>query len=148
MISNWGIRSRVLLAALLPVVVLAVLMTVFFVSWRLSELELAHGERGRALARQLAAAAEFPLFAGNRDALRQLASNIAAEQDVLGVQIHAPAGNLLARAGLPAPGLPERSLDQPFQQELDEALRVVEPVRPARLDLGDDLAGEALDDRG
>lgn len=147
MISNWGIRSRVLLAALLPVVVLAVLMTVFFIGWRLSELELAHGERGRALARQLAAAAEFPLFAGNRDALRQLALNIAAEQDVLGVQIHAPAGNLLARAGLPVPGLPERTLDHAFQQELGEALRVVEPVRPSRLNLDDDPSSEALDEQ-
>ena len=74
MITNWGVRARVMLAAVLPMLVLAVIMTTVFTALRLADLNDTLGARGRALARQIAATSELATFAGDRGALRQIAS--------------------------------------------------------------------------
>lgn len=137
---NWGIRARVILAALLPMLALAVVLTVFYTSSRLSDLDEAHAARGIALARQLAAASEYAVFTGNREALQQLASAVLAEGDVIAVNIVDPAGRILAHSGR---GVSTGGGDVAAR---DELLRIVETIEPSkiRLDdafaLGDDLS--------
>lgn len=135
---NWGIRARVILAALLPMLALAVVLTVFYTSSRLTDLDEAHTARAQALARQLAAASEYAAFAGNLDTLQQLANAVLAESDVIGVSIVDPAGQLLARSSRSFPqqdGLPVG----PPEPRNDELLRVTEAILPSNLEFDDDF---------
>lgn len=138
MIQHWGIRNRVMLVAVLPSVILAVILTAFFTRSRIADIEDAHIDRGRAYARQLAAAAEFALFTGNRPALQRLAESALAESDVRGLtilgpdkQILAVVGNSVVAADMPTPGI------QPLS---DGGLRIVEMVLPSQLEVDDPLA--------
>ena len=52
--DDWDIRPRAVLIAALPTMVMAVVLIAYFTSSRLSDLEDAHVQRGKALAPQLA----------------------------------------------------------------------------------------------
>ena len=82
-----SVRSRLLLAALLPVTLLAVLMAVVFVTVRVIDLEELHDQQFRSLARQLATASEYGLFSGNIVQLEVIAKGALLEADVQAVTI-------------------------------------------------------------
>ncbi len=124
---EWGIRARVILAALLPMLALAVVLTVFYTRARLSDLEEAHAARALALARQLAAASEYAVFAGNRETLQQLANAVLAESDVVTVDITDPGGQRLAHSGRSDRAVPPAR----------DLLRIVEPIEPSNVRLDD-----------
>ena len=94
-----GIRARVLLAALLPVALLAGALATFFLVGRMDDLEAAQRSRSWALAHQVASASEYGIFSGNREALHNLVLAAKREADVRGVTIFDAADNVLARAG-------------------------------------------------
>lgn len=147
MIRNWGIRSRVMLVAVLPTLVLAIVLTAFYTGSRVTDHREAHLARGQAFARQLAAASEYAVFSGNRESLRRLAGAMLAETDVLGVMISDRNGDALAQSGrldatLP---LPPRAVWTPGLVTASETLRVIEPVLPTSLDLDDGFDEAALD---
>lgn len=99
---NMGdIRSRMLVAALLPVTLIAVLLAGVFLATRLSELGMAHDQRARSLARQLATASEYGLFSANITHLQIVASGGLRESDVRSVSILNSQGYTLATAGKP-----------------------------------------------
>ena len=138
---KWGIRARVMLVAILPMLVLALVLTAFYTSLRLSDLDEAHTARGLAFARQLAVASEYAVFSGNRDALQQLANAILVEDDVVGVTITDSAGEVLAGGGRldEALALPRHS--GPLRLgAFGSTLRIVEPIVPSSLDLSDEFA--------
>ncbi|ENO90671.1 hybrid sensor histidine kinase/response regulator [Thauera linaloolentis] len=146
MISGWGIRARVMLAAVLPMLVLAAIMTTVFTGLRLSDLDEALSARGRAFARQLAAASEQAVFAGNTGALHQVASSATGEDDVLAVRILDRDGQLLAasrRPGGPPPApLPGPASMLPLASSATllhdgTMLRLVEPIRPMPIEIDD-----------
>ena len=95
------IRARVLLAALLPATVIALLLVSFFVTVRFNDLEDALRLRGRTVARHLATAAEYGLFSGNRDALQTLAEAARSQSELEAVLITGRNGDILARSGRP-----------------------------------------------
>ncbi|WP_341643557.1 hybrid sensor histidine kinase/response regulator [Thauera sp. SDU_THAU2] len=149
MISGWGVRSRVMLAAVLPMLILAAIMTTVFTGLRLSDLDEALAARGRAFARQLAAASEQAMFAGNIKALQQIASSATGEDDVLAVHIFDRDGQLLALSrqstDLPTPPLPEPQLAPPLEARstlLQDGmlLRLVETIRPMPIDIDDGIS--------
>lgn len=144
--SNWGVRARVMFVTIVPMLVLAALMTVIFTSVRLSDLDDALGARGQAFARQIAAASEYNVFAGNRDALRLLALAATGEEDVLAVRILGADGETLAAVGtiaddaLPAAlfaSMPPRTVAEGAR------LRVMEPIRASPIDIDDGFALDA-----
>ncbi|HUW35742.1 MAG TPA: hybrid sensor histidine kinase/response regulator, partial [Rhodocyclaceae bacterium] len=94
-----GIRSRILLAALLPVALLAALLSGIFIEDRVSDLDAAQRQRAEALARQIASASEYGLFSGNRAALQNLVRTAIREADVRSATIFDAEGRVLARAG-------------------------------------------------
>jgi diguanylate cyclase (GGDEF)-like protein len=98
-VKNWGIRARVLLLGLLPLLLLAPSLSWYFTSSRLADLDRALEERGVAIVRQLAPTCEYGLFAGNLDDLRNLALNAKREPDVLAVSIHDRQGREVVRVG-------------------------------------------------
>lgn len=145
MIQRWDIRARVLLATVLPLLALALILTASYVQSQLAEHEEAYRAQGQAFARQLAAASEYSLFSGNRDALQRLAVAMLAERDVSGILILDANGAVLARSGRldrelpPAGAISARSA----VQSAEHTLRVIEPVLPSSLELDDGLSGAA-----
>ncbi|HRP97448.1 MAG TPA: hybrid sensor histidine kinase/response regulator [Rhodocyclaceae bacterium] len=143
---DWGVRSRVLVVALLPMLVLAVLLTVFYTTARLSDIEEADGARGRAFARQLVAASEYAVFSGNHEALQQLTAAILTEDGVIGVSILGRSGETLASSGaLDARiALPDGTLDTGHAMIRGTTQRIIEPIRATRVNIEDDLTRAAL----
>jgi signal transduction histidine kinase/ActR/RegA family two-component response regulator len=93
------IRVRMLVAALLPVSLLSVLLSVVFLMARFDDITAAYQLRTRSVARQLALASEFGLFAGNKLQLQALARGALTESDVRWVAIFDAQGQTLASAG-------------------------------------------------
>jgi signal transduction histidine kinase/CheY-like chemotaxis protein len=138
-----GVRLRVLFAAVLPVTLVAALLSVIVVSTRIGEMEADHRERGLATVRQVAATAEFGLFAGNDVALQTLANAVARQADVTSVMLLRRDGALAARAGSPAaapPRLPERSLEA-REELLGDVRRMTQAVAATDVPLEDWMAG-------
>jgi signal transduction histidine kinase/CheY-like chemotaxis protein len=137
------LRRRAWLAALLPVTLVAAALTSLFVWQRVTALENAHRERTVAQARQVAGAAEFPLFAGNQGALDVLVQRARQEADVRSVAILGPDGRAVAQAGLPPSArdqLPQGAALVRLEQH-GRVRRVLQPITP------NDIAvpGENLD---
>ncbi len=93
------IRSRMLLAALLPVVLVSTLLAVFFMFTRFGDLELSHAQRARALARQLALASEYGLFSANQSQLQALMAGALREPDVRWIGVYDNQGQRLVSVG-------------------------------------------------
>lgn len=128
MITNPGVRARVMLVAAVPLLVLAVVLTALYTSLRVSDQVQALQDRGRAFSRQLAAASEYAIFSGNHQALQQLASSVLNEMDVVGVRIVNRSGTTLAHSGRLADPAPDTLADSGMMQ-LGSVLRIMEPVR-------------------
>lgn len=133
------IRARMLVAALLPVMLLSVLLSVVFLMARFDDLTQAYQQRTRLVARQLALASEFGLFADNRQQLQALARGALREPDVRWVGIFEPGGQALVSAGeVSAETLPPVSSleSQVFDAErLTDVL--TQPVFASGIDLDD-----------
>lgn len=125
-----GIRHRMLLAAVLPVALVAVLLAAVFLSTRFDDINTAHRQRARSLARQLATACEYGLFSGNVSQLQILAGGALREPDVRSVAIVNTQGQILAHAGtrnyhtLPLLDRQEREQFEP-KRELDLLMQPV-----------------------
>lgn len=109
----FDIRDRVLIAALLPVALVSVLLSAVFLMGRVSDIDEAHNQRARSLARQVASASEYGMFSANMENLQALASGVMNELDVRSVaivdvqsQVLTSAGRV-GYAGLPALGRAE-----------------------------------------
>ncbi|THF63928.1 HAMP domain-containing protein [Pseudothauera nasutitermitis] len=131
---RWGVRARVIVAAVLPMLAMAAVLTVFYTGSRLADLDEAHAARAQALARQLAAASEYAAFAGNLDTLQQLANAVLAESDVAAVSIRDPSGELLVRS---ARGQHQGSGAPPSTHDSGGLLRVTESILPSNIQLDD-----------
>lgn len=134
----FDIRDRVLLAALLPVTLVAFLLSAVFLFGRVGDLDEAHAQRARSLARQVASACEYGMFSGNIGSLQAVAAGALREPDVRSVSILDALGGVQARAGKPGyVGLP--LLGDGESEWNDETTRydiLVQPVTatPVRLD--------------
>jgi signal transduction histidine kinase/ActR/RegA family two-component response regulator len=136
MIANIGVRARVMLVAVVPLLVLAGVLTALYTSLRLGDQVQALHDRGRAFSRQLAAASEYAVFSGNHEALQQLANSVLNEADVVGVSIVSRSGATLAHSGrLTAPPPDTRAGFGALQ--LGSVLRILEPVRAQAVTLDD-----------
>jgi len=114
MISSIGLKTRVLLAALLPAALVALALAAIFTVRQVGSLEEALAARGRAEARQLASNAEFGLFSGNLELLVRLARNMSqGDSAITAVAIIDDKGMTLARDGLSVlAGWPQASEDE------------------------------------
>ncbi len=98
-----GIRARVLLAALLPATLVAVVLALLYTTVVVRDLNFTHEQRAVALARQVASMAEFALFTRNQSALQGVVNGARAERDVASITVLSPQGELIVRSG-PEPG--------------------------------------------
>lgn len=104
-----GVRVRLWLATAMPAMLVIALLVVGFASQYGGRMAEALKDRGVASARQLGSAAEFSLFAGDREALARLAeAAMRSDVQLRGVIIYNAQGQLRAAAGqmkAPAPRL-------------------------------------------
>lgn len=107
-LNRLGFRSRVLVAALLPSVAIALALAVHFTSTRIADIERALIDRAMLLTASLAPASEYGLFAGNIDILQSIADASLRERDVDGLVVFDRDHVVLARAGRTR--MPERSV--------------------------------------
>jgi signal transduction histidine kinase len=103
--KSFGIRERILLAALAPATLVAVLVSGMLVAEHTQQAHIDQHHRLSAVARQLAAAAEYNLFVGNNEALVRLLDAAVREPDVIGAAFLDPTGLVLA-SSLPVQDLP------------------------------------------
>lgn len=136
------LRTRLLLVALLPVVLLAALLTTAFVIRLNSDLEQALATRGQALARQLAATAEFGVLAGQREQLAMMAEGaLRADPDARGVAVIDAASRQMAASGtLHAANWPRMGRIEPWPLT-DNLILFVEPVRQSVTPVDDIYSG-------
>jgi len=140
------IRLRMLLAALLPVSLLCLLLSGVFLMSRFEDINDSYQSRNRLVARQLALASEFGLFAANQEQLQLIARGALREPDVRWVGIVDREGRMLASAGNSGePGLPapSRSAGQDIDdQYLPDVLTQVVYASGLKLDdLYEDSSG-------
>jgi len=88
------ISHRFLFFGLVPTVVLAITVTAYIILSRISDAETAFSEQGRAYARELAAAAVYGLFVGDKAFLEQTASRYLKRPRVIQIQIFDRDGKL------------------------------------------------------
>ena len=96
---EWGIKTRVLFLTLVPTITISILLSAYFTSTRLQDLEKALINRGYAVSLQLAPASEYGVFSGNTHTLQRIANDTLSEPEVRSVSIFNKDGRLLAHAG-------------------------------------------------
>ena len=95
------LRSRMLLLAVLPTTLVAVLLTSIFVLRAIDLVEQGLRTRGNAIVRQMASVAEFGIFSGQRASLTVLTeSALRIDPDVRGVAILDARGAVMASSGV------------------------------------------------
>ena len=102
------IRTRILLAAMLPVSLVVLLLMAAFLYIGLGDNEDSHGQRARSMARQLAGASEYGLFSGNVGQLQGLVRVAMQESTVRSVVILNSRGEIMASGGPMTYKLPAR----------------------------------------
>lgn len=121
-----GIRTRMLAAALVPVMLVVMALVAVFWTSRVSDLDESHGLRTRLMARQVALASEYGIFSGNVAALQAVLAGLQRESDVKSVAVFAVDGRMLASSGtLHYNGFKEASSAQYAQQQRAESTDVV-----------------------
>lgn len=137
------IRARVLLVALIPAALIALLLTLFFTNARLDDLDEAVRQRGRSVAQQLAAAADYGVFSGNRAALELLADAVRLQSGAQTVMISDNQGEILARSGEVGDGrLPsEAEFLSTDGRVMGFTAPILPPPLPQASGLGDHLDG-------
>lgn len=126
-------RVRLFLAAVLPSLLMAATLGVFWWNWSEQTLESALRERVEATAKQFASSTELPLFSGDVQTLLGMVESLGEEDvDLLGVTIANQRGNTLVHHGPAAllvgslPGKMQWSMGRDSQ-----SWRLVLPVNPA-----------------
>lgn len=139
---NVSLRTRMLLLALLPVTLVAAVLTTVFLLRAIDSLEQGLRVRGTAISRQMASAAEFGIFSGQRAALSALTqSTLHIDSDVRGAAIIDAQGGILARSGdVNLSGWPEITQIEGHRHGSD-VLMFVEPVIRSSLPVDDIYAG-------
>ena len=96
-----GIRDRMLLAALLPMALVAFGLVAALMAMHLNDLQAAHQQRLHAVAQQVAVASRWGLIAQDRDQLSRVAGGALRESSLRAVSILALDGRVLASEGQP-----------------------------------------------
>ncbi|MCK4706238.1 MAG: response regulator, partial [Gammaproteobacteria bacterium] len=85
--NNWGIRQHIIALALLPVLIVAIVLTTYFTLSQLSFISDSQTRHGNIIARHLAPVSEYAVFSGNTDSLRPILINTLSDEDIIGIEI-------------------------------------------------------------
>lgn len=132
---RFGFRSRLLLGAVLPALLMVTILEMVFLERYRADIERSFLERGKAIAHQLGVAAEYALFSGSFASLDLLAAGVKqSDGDIVSVNVLGRDGQHLAGAGQhPRQVLP---LEDRLQVVSDNARVTIQaPIRQATLPL-------------
>ncbi|MBI3897770.1 MAG: response regulator [Gammaproteobacteria bacterium] len=137
--KRWNINMRVLMVAVVPSLSIALLLSIYFARSRFADLEGALADRSLAIARQLAPAAEFGVFTGNREVLDRLVAAVAKEPDVTAVTIRDADDKVLASSSDSVIPPMHHDATVPMQSDADDGNRFVSsaPIQQSRIELED-----------
>ncbi|MBS3803089.1 MAG: response regulator [Oleiphilaceae bacterium] len=106
---HWGIRKKVLVATLVPTLATTLMLGAFFTYSRLSNIEQQLRDRGDALSRQVASAAEYGMLTGNLGLLSSLSGSLLEEQDVRSLSFYNAKRERLVHTGPARTGETDRN---------------------------------------
>lgn len=134
---KWSdIRTRVLVAAWLPVLLVGVGLSAAFLQGRSSDLNESYQQRARALARQLAIASEYGIFSSNEAQLHAICHGATKELDVRSVDLFDRQGRLLTRIGAPLLVYPVLGAKESSVHDISSNIDViVQPVHSSQIAL-------------
>lgn len=134
------IRFRILVAALLPLTLMAIVLSVLFVVTRLADLQQAHVQQARSLARQAASASEYGLFSGNAESLNNVLAGVLREPGVLAVAVVDAGGRFVGSFGK-LPGELSAVRDQETWLTAEDGISdiLTQPIMPATLVLNEEF---------
>ncbi len=137
-----GIRVRMLAATVLPAILVALALSAILLDRQFRGLDDAMQARVRAEARQLASAAEFGVFAGNREALLALVRAAqASDQDIFAVTVLDAHGVPLVAAGASTlKVVPDITWEDQVSSSADTIVAVI-PIRRTSLPVDDIYSG-------
>jgi diguanylate cyclase (GGDEF)-like protein len=140
--SNRGIRTRVLMLTLLPLLLVAGGLSWYFIASAYSEMDRAFEQGALERANQLAMASEFPLFSGNRPELEMLTGRLAREPDIQSIVIVDVQGRTIVKQGLQLMRADWRGEVSGLVARNARAILVAAPVRQQALEI-DDLSASS-----
>ena len=85
--NNWGIRQHIIALALLPVLIVAIVLTTYFTLSQLSALSDSQNRYGNIIAQQLASVSEYAVFSGNINSLHPILKKTLSDDDIIGIEI-------------------------------------------------------------
>ncbi|WP_444994206.1 hypothetical protein [Aliikangiella sp. IMCC44359] len=98
--NEWGIRARVILLALIPTGLVALVMGAYFIATRMHDLDVALQDRGNAIVNYLAQTSEYPVLSANTESLQRLVAKARdGDEDILAVAIFDNNNLLFASSG-------------------------------------------------
>lgn len=84
---QWGIRRRLIILALLPVLLVAVILTGYFTYTQLQYIQETLEWHGRSVANQIAPMAKDAVFSGNTQSLMPILRKTLSDQDIISIRI-------------------------------------------------------------
>lgn len=97
--KQYSIRQHVAWLTMVPLLLMAVSLELFFLHDRFSALDAELVERGQLISHQLASDSEYGVFSGNRVFLQEIADGALRQPDVRGVMILDADSGILVSAG-------------------------------------------------
>ncbi len=100
--NKLGVKGRAFMLAFIPMLFITSVLSVYFISSQLSDIDREINDQGKMMARHLAHASEYGVFSGNHGNLAGLLQLSITEEDVESIIITNKAGELLVQ-------IPERT---------------------------------------
>ncbi|MCF6192904.1 MAG: response regulator [Kangiellaceae bacterium] len=98
--NNWGIRARVILLALIPTAIVAIVMGAYFVTARVQDLDSNVRDRGITIANYVAQTSVYSLLSRNNKSLTRLVTSARdGDEDIMAIAIFTKNNLLLASSG-------------------------------------------------
>ncbi|GAB4400751.1 MAG: hypothetical protein OHK0048_16320 [Rhodoferax sp.] len=135
-----GLRVRLLLAAWLPLLLCCGALAAFYIQSRYADLDQAHQQRIRAVARQVALASEFGLFAGNDSQLQSLLRGVLREPDVRSAGVRDAHGQMRVFQGdalQPPPALVFNAFEAHYHDAQRDLDWLSQPVHSSEVKIDD-----------
>ena len=135
--KHWGIRQQILILTLLPALIIALALTVYFTVSQIKYFTNTLNLHGNTIASQMSPAAEYAVFSGNINSLRRILKHaLMTDKNVIRITITNEDGvELLSLAENPVP----RKYPDFFYDLLpnEQALHFRQPIITEQLDVDD-----------
>ena len=85
--NNWSIRKQILALALIPILVVALVLTTYFTMAQLDYISESQAHHGKMVSQQLAPVSEYAVFSGNIDSLKPILQSTLSDLDIINIKI-------------------------------------------------------------